>query len=158
MTGLERKADVVSVTGLSHTSLMERSASKEIGRGLLVTFAASLSGPMLGVITFGLNPIGGLSLVPFTAFGSFVLLLPVYLWFKTSYPANLGKVYVRVTAAGLLGGIALTALLFGSPARWLGTAALQLYVLGGAIGLSTAIVWVAAHRLTAGIQQAPDGL
>lgn len=47
--------DVVSVTGLSHTSLMERSASKEIGRGLLVTFAASLSGPMLGVITFGLN-------------------------------------------------------------------------------------------------------
>lgn len=135
---------------------------KEVVRGLLVTAAASTVGPMLGAIMVGLHPLGGLSLLPFTIFGSFVVLLPIYIWFSNPPPANRRRGYAYVIMAGLVGGSALIGIVMSGVGgvvpydRWLSEAAFHLYIIGGAFGLGTSIAWIIAHYITARMHQAWD--
>ena len=105
----------------------------------------------------GVKPLGGLVVVPFTLFGSFALLLPVYLWFSGGRQGNQTKGYGAVIAAGILGGPAIMMMLSGGPfsgARFLSMASLQFYGIGSAFGFGSAVSWIAAHHFTSSLSLA----
>lgn len=103
--------------------------------------AAAGAGGMLGALLMGLNPLGGLSVFPFTLFGALAVILPTYLWFRDLRKAPRRKCYTAVGVAGGLGGwFMLTALT--------GFHGVKLGFLGALFGVSTALCWIGAHYLT----------
>jgi hypothetical protein len=123
----------------------------EIARGLAVTALASIGGGLLGAAMSGANPLGGLALIPFTLFGSFALLLPVYLWFSTGRRGNRVKGYKAVLLAGFLGGPVFLMAIFGfggANSSLLSLEAIEFYGMGAAFGTGSAISWIAAHHFT----------
>lgn len=121
----------------------------ELARGLLVTFAASGAGAMLGALIFTGEPAGGLSLLPFTLFGSLAVLLPVYLWCRDVRQASTRTAYLAVFVSGLVGGYLILLFFFvalgGSVANPGGFP-----LIGSLFGGVTGACWIAVHWLSAG--------
>jgi hypothetical protein len=117
------------------------SAGREISRGLLVTAIAAGGGGMLGVLLLGGNPFGGLSVVPFTLFGSLVVLLPVYLGFRDIRKSSIRVCYAAVAASGVLGGWLILNALTGFIAYGVGQ-------MGALFGFATSVFWIVAHHLS----------
>ena len=128
---------------------MRVTAVQEISRGLLVTLLASTGGCLLGVLPFGGNPLGALSVAPITLFGSVVVLLPIYIWLRAAGRSP-RFCYVAVVVSGFLGGWFLLNAITGFIALRIGS-------LGASFGFATAICWVLAHRLTKGLGIANAG-
>ena len=116
-------------------------ARLEIPRGFLVSAVAAGAGSMLGALLNGGNPLGGLSLFPFTLFGAVAVLLPSYLWLRDVRNASIRTCYTAVGLAGVVGGWFMLNALTSFHAFRNGH-------LGAVFGFSTALCWVAAHHLT----------
>lgn len=96
---------------------------------------------MLGALLFEQNPLGGLSVTPFTLLGAVVVLLPVFLWFRDVRKISILACYVAVAVSGVAGGwLTLNALT--------GFAALRIGEMGAVFGLATALCWIGAHYLS----------
>lgn len=125
----------------------------EIARGLFVIIAAAGLGSMISAVPLGLHPLGGLSLLPFTLFGSAAVLLPAYLWARDIKGWERRRCYISVVISGAVGGFLILFLFFlamGGLTTDASTALLRFYMLGALFGVSSATSWVALHYVTRG--------
>lgn len=120
---------------------MRMSAGREISRGLLVTVIAAGGGGIIGVLLLGGDPLGGLSVVPFTLFGSLVVLIPVYLGFRDIRKSSVRVCYVAVAVSGVLGGWLILNAFTGFIAYRIGQ-------MGSVFGFATSVCWIVAHHLS----------